>query len=169
MEYIFTFIYNLSFLETGKKKKKLQSSPFNGWKATHAITNKTLNNTILSKTVENEFVNSIDTFINSSDNYKKKGLRDLLKKINNKEVDKIIVLYKDRLLRFGFELVEYMASLNGCEIEILDSTEKTQQEELVEDLIQIVTVFSCRLQGKRANKAKKMIKELIEDDTCEKS
>ena len=38
-----------------------------------------------------------------------------------------------------------------------------------EDLIQIVTVFSCRLQGKRANKAKKMIKELIEDDTCEKS
>ena len=67
-------IYNLSFLETGKKKKKLQSSPFNGWKATHAITNKTLNNTILSKTVENEFVNSIDTFINSSDNYKKKGL-----------------------------------------------------------------------------------------------
>ncbi|EOU2079808.1 IS607 family transposase, partial [Clostridium perfringens] len=40
---------------------------------------------------------------------------------------------------------------------------------LVEDLIQIVTVFSCRLQDKRANKAKKMIKELLEDDTIEKS
>lgn len=46
---------------------------------------------------------------------------------------------------------------------------KSEEQELVEDLIQIVTVFSYRLQGKRANKAKKMIKELLEDDTCEKS
>ena len=105
----------------------------------------------------------IITDIGSGINYKKKGLRDLLKKINNKEVDKIIVLYKDRLLRFGFELIEYMANLNGCEIEILDSTEKTQQEELVEDLIQIITVFSCRLQGKRANRTRKMIDDLIKE------
>ena len=46
---------------------------------------------------------------------------------------------------------------------------KSEEQELVEDLIQIVTVFSYRLQGKRANKAKKMIKGLLEDDTCEKS
>ena len=46
---------------------------------------------------------------------------------------------------------------------------KSEEQELVEDLIKIVTVFSCRLQGKRANKTKKMIKELLEDDTCEKS
>lgn len=105
----------------------------------------------------------IITDIGSGINYKKKGLRDLLNKINNKEVDKIIVLYKDRLLRFGFELIEYMANLNGCEIEILDSTEKTQQEELVEDLIQIITVFSCRLQGRRASRTRKMIDELIKD------
>ena len=39
---------------------------------------------------------------------------------------------------------------------------KSEQQELVEDLVQIVTVFSCRLQGKRANKARKMVKELIE-------
>lgn len=105
----------------------------------------------------------IITDIGSGINYNKKGLRDLLKKINNREVDKIVVLYKDRLLRFGFELVEYMANLNGCEIEILDSTEKTQQEELVEDLIQIIAVFSCKLQGRRANRTRKMIDELIED------
>jgi len=49
------------------------------------------------------------------------------------------------------------------QIEILDSTEKTQQEELVEDLIQIITVFSCRLQGRRANRTRKMIDELIKD------
>ncbi|VXB37757.1 hypothetical protein EXIGUO8H_100010 [Exiguobacterium sp. 8H] len=53
----------------------------------------------------------------------------------------------------------------GTEIEIIDNAEKTEEQELVEDLIQIVTVFSCRLQGKRANKAKKIIKELMEDDT----
>ncbi|EHL79417.1 hypothetical protein HMPREF1015_01205 [Bacillus smithii 7_3_47FAA] len=84
--------------------------------------------------------------------------------INNKEVDKIVVFHKDRLLRFGFELVEYMANLNGCEIEVLDSTEKTDEQELVEDLIQIVTVFSCRLQGKRANKTRKLVDELIEEN-----
>ncbi|WP_039240969.1 IS607 family transposase [Clostridium botulinum] len=104
----------------------------------------------------------IITDIGSGINYKKKGLRDLLKKINNKEVQKIVVLYKDRLLRFGFELIEYVANLNGCEIEILDSTEKTEQQELVEDLVQIITVFSCKLQGKRANKTRKMVSELIE-------
>lgn len=101
--------------------------------------------------------------IGSGINYKKRGLRKLLKMINSKEVDKIIVFYKDRLLRFGFELVEYMANLNGCEIEVLDSTEKTDEQELVEDLIQIVTVFSCRLQGKRANKTRKLVSELVEE------
>lgn len=99
--------------------------------------------------------------VGSGINYSKKGLRNLLKKINNKEVSKIVVFYKDRLLRFGFELVEYMANLNGCKIEVLDNTEKTEQEELVEDLIQIVTVFSCKLQGKRANKTRKLVDELI--------
>ena len=59
--------------------------------------------------------------------------------------------------------MEYMANLNGCEIEILDSTEKTEEQELVEDLIQIITVFSCKLQGKRANKTRKLVEELIEE------
>lgn len=101
--------------------------------------------------------------IGSGINYSKKGLKSLLKKINNKEISKIVVFYKDRLLRFGFELVEYVANLNGCEIEVLDNTEKTEQQELVEDLIQIVTVFSCKLQGKRANKTRKLVDELIEE------
>ena len=74
-----------------------------------------------------------------------------------------MVLYKDRLLRFGFELVEYIASLYNCDIEIIDNTEKSEQQELVEDLVQIITVFSCKLQGKRENKARKLVKELIEE------
>ncbi|CAG7838737.1 hypothetical protein CLOHAE12215_00084 [Clostridium haemolyticum] len=76
--------------------------------------------------------------------------------------------YNDRLIRFGYELIENLCNKYGTTIEIIDNTEKSEQE-LVEDLIQIVKVFSCRLQGKRANKAKKMIKELIEDDTFKES
>ena len=67
------------------------------------------------------------------------------------------------MLRFGFELVEYIASLYDCDIEIINRTEKTEQQEIVEDLVQIITVFSCKLQGQRANKVRKLVKELIDD------
>jgi putative resolvase len=109
------------------------------------------------------------TDIGSGINYNNKGLNQLLDLITNSEVEKVIVLYKDRLVRFGFELIENLCGKFGTELEIIDHTEKTEEQELVEDLIQIVTVFSCRLQGKRANQAKKMIKELVENDTGEKS
>lgn len=81
--------------------------------------------------------------------------------ITNSEVEKIVILYKDRLLRFGFEIIENLCNKYGTTIEIIDNTEKTEEQELVEDLIEIVTVFSCGLQCNRANKAKKMIKELL--------
>ena len=67
------------------------------------------------------------------------------------------------------ELIEYIASLYNCEIEIIDNTEKSEQQELVEDLVQIITVSSCKLQGKRANKAKRLIRELIQEETDGKS
>lgn len=102
--------------------------------------------------------------IGSGTNYNKKGLNQLISMITSSEVDKIVVLYKDRLLRFGYELIENICIKYGTSIEIIDNTEKTEEQELVEDLVQIVTVFSCKRQGKRANKAKKMIKELLEDD-----
>ena len=106
----------------------------------------------------------IITDIGSGINYNKKGLNQIIDMVTNSEVEKIVVLYKDRLIRFGYELIENLCNKFGTIIEIIDNTEKTEQQELVEDLVQIVTVFSCRLQGKRTNKAKKMIKELIEDD-----
>ena len=106
----------------------------------------------------------IITDIGSGINYNKKGLNQIIDMVTNSEVEKIVVLYKDRLIRFGYELIENLCNKFGTIIEIIDNTEKTEQQELVEDLVQIVTVFSCILQGKRANKAKKMIKELIEDD-----
>ena len=107
--------------------------------------------------------------IGSGINYKKKVLQELIRRISQNQVEKVVVLYKDRLLRFGFEQIEYITSLYNCEIEIIDNTEKSEQQELVEDLVQIITVFSCKLQGKRANKAKKLIRELIQEETDGKS
>lgn len=109
------------------------------------------------------------TDVGSGINYNNKGLNKLLDMVTNSEVDKIVILYKDRLVRFGYELIEYICTKFGTTIEIIDSTDKTEEQELVEDLVQMITVFSCELQGKQANKAKKMIKELIEHDTCKES
>ena len=106
----------------------------------------------------------IITDIGSGINYNNKGLKELIQRITQNKVEKVVVLYKDRLLRFGFELVEYIASLHDCNIEIIDNTETTEQQELVEDLVQIITVFSCKLQGKRANKTRKLVKELTKGD-----
>lgn len=103
--------------------------------------------------------------IGSGINYNKKGLLELIQKVIDHKVEKIVVLYKDRLLRFGYELFENITKSYGTSIEIIDNTEKTEQQELVEDLVQIITVFSCRLQGKRAKKTKEMIKELVKDDS----
>ena len=69
--------------------------------------------------------------------------------ITQNKVEKVVVLYQDRLLRFGFELVEYIASLYNCEIEIIDNTEKSEQQEFIEDLVQIIR--------------RKLVKELIEE------
>ena len=101
--------------------------------------------------------------IGSGINYNKNGLNDLINKVTNGNVEKVVVLYKDRLLRFGFELLENLFKKYNCEIEIIDNTEKTEEQELVEDLIQIVTVFSCRLQGKRSKKTRELINELKND------
>ena len=102
--------------------------------------------------------------IGSGINYKKKGLQDLIKRISQNQVEKVVVMHRDRLTPFGFELIEYVASLHHCDIEIIDNTEKTEQEELVEDLVQIIATFSCKSQNKRVNKTKKLIKSLIEGD-----
>ncbi|MGM9857870.1 MAG: IS607 family transposase [Bacilli bacterium] len=99
--------------------------------------------------------------VGSGINYTKPGLQKLIEKINRKEVDLIVVLYKDRLLRFGFELIEYFAALNNVKIEVLDKINKSENQELVEDLVQIVTVFSFKLQGKRKSKTKKLLDDFV--------
>ena len=106
----------------------------------------------------------IITDIGSGINYNKVGLNILIDKVIKGEVDKVVVLHRDRLLRFGFELLENLCKKYDTTIEIVDNTPKTEEQELVEDLVQIITVFSCKLQGKRANKMKKVIAELKDEN-----
>lgn len=102
--------------------------------------------------------------IGSGINYSNKGLNKLLDAVTNYEAEKIVILCKDRLVRFGFELIETICHKYDCEIEIIDSTEKTEQEELVEDLIQIINNFSNHLKDKRLDKAKNLIKALVNEN-----
>ena len=102
--------------------------------------------------------------IGSGINYKKKGLQKLMKMISSNEVDKVVVLYKDRLMRFGYDMFAYFCELNDVEIEIIDHMERTEEQELTEDLIQIVTDFANRLYGKQSKKTKKLIAEVSQKE-----
>ena len=100
------------------------------------------------------------TDIGSGINYSKKGLLRLLELINNREIERVVVLYKDRLIRFGFELIEYLCQLNSVELIVIDHSEKSKEEELTEDLIQVITVFANRLYGSRSKRTKDLLKDV---------
>lgn len=107
----------------------------------------------------------IITDIGNGVDYNKEGLNQLMDEITTYQVDKIIVLNKDVLFGFGYELIETICKKFGTEIEIIDNT--SEDQELVEDLIQIITIFRSRLQGKYVNQLNKMIKELENDSSKE--
>ena len=79
------------------------------------------------------------------------------------EVERIIVLYKDRLIRFGYDLIEYICKLNDTKIEIVDNSTISKEQELTEDLIQIITVFANRLYGAKSKKTINLIKSVKEN------
>ena len=106
--------------------------------------------------------------VGSGINYNNPGLKKLVSMINGKEISKVVVLYKDRLVRFGFDLIKYLCEINDVEIEIIDNSEYSKEQELTDDLIQVITVFANRLYGSRSKKTKNLIKEVMSNDTGEK-
>ena len=100
--------------------------------------------------------------IGSGLNYRNRGLSQLIRRIVKREVREVVVFYEDSLLRYGFELVKYIAALHGCEVVVLNRTDGPEQEELARDLVRIITIFSNRLQDDRAEKAHRLIRELSE-------
>ena len=85
-------------------------------------------------------------------NFKRKQFLALVSRIIAGEIEKVIVAHKDRLVRFGFDLIEYMAHENGCDIDVVNQESLSPQQEMVEDLLAIVHTFSCRLYGMRKYK-----------------
>lgn len=95
--------------------------------------------------------------IGSGLNFKRKGLRSILDRLLCGDKLKIVVACRDRLCRFGFELIQYMVEQNGGEILVLDQTVHCPQTELTTDLLSIIHVFSEGMHGLR--KYSKKIKE----------
>ena len=88
----------------------------------------------------------------------RKGLMKLFNYVVNKQVDVVVVTYKDRLTRFGFEYLEYFFKQHGVRIEVVYGKEpKDAYQELVEDLLAIVTSFAGKLYGMRSHRKKKLL------------
>lgn len=95
--------------------------------------------------------------IGSGLNYKRPGLLKLLEESNKGRIGQVVVASKDRLCRFGFELIEWLFLQNNTKLLVLEHIDKTQQQEFTEDILAILQVFACRWNGKRkyVNKDKK--------------
>jgi putative resolvase len=94
-------------------------------------------------------------------NYSKKGLKRLIRLIVDSKVERLVLTHKDRLLRFGSELIFSLCEHFGTEVVVINRTEdSTFEEDLATDVLEIITVFSARLYGSRSHKNKKIVEEL---------
>ena len=102
----------------------------------------------------------IITDIESGINFKRPGLLQVLGLIKDGNVSKVVVASKDRLARFGFELIEWICNEYRTKILVLDNSDTTPEEELGNDLMAIVQVYCCRWNGRRRYKTKNKDKEV---------
>ena len=107
--------------------------------------------------------NTVDilTDVASGLNEKRRGLKKLFDYVVNGKVNGVVVSYKDRLTRFGFKYLEEFFRSHGVRIEVVFGEEpKDLQQELIEDLIAIVTSFAGRLYEMRSHKKKKVVESI---------
>lgn len=98
--------------------------------------------------------------IGSGLNFKKQGLLKLINLIENNKIERILLNYKDRLLRYGNEIIYEICKYHNIEIVVLSESEsKTYEEELVDDVLSVITEFSAKLYGSRSHKNKKIVDE----------
>lgn len=100
----------------------------------------------------------IITDIGSGLNWKRKGLKTILDRVHEGSVSEIVVAHKDRLSRFGFELLEYIFQKHQVKLVVLNQEIKSQLEDFSDDIISIITVFSARYYGKRKYQGSKVKK-----------
>lgn len=107
--------------------------------------------------------------LGSGMNYYKKGLKRLLDLILDGKIRRLVLTHKDRLLRFGAELIFALCQARQVEIVIINQGDDVSfEEELAKDVLEIITVFSARLYGARSHKNKKLVevaKVLIDENS----
>jgi len=95
------------------------------------------------------------------------GLQKLFNIVEKHQADVVVVEFKDRLTRFGFDYLRRYFESHGVKVEVVEETEKGYMEELVGDFVSIVISFAARIYGKRSQKfrkVKKVIEEVTSDD-----
>jgi predicted site-specific integrase-resolvase len=96
-------------------------------------------------------------------NYHKRGLRELIRRICTGQVGRLVIAHKDHLLRFGSEPVSSLCEHFGTEVVIINASEEASfEEEPVQDVLEIITVFSARLYGSRSRKNRGVMRRLKE-------
>ena len=103
------------------------------------------------------------TDLGSGLNYKKKGLKRLIHLILMGQLERLVITHKDRLLRFGAELIFMMCDEFQTQVVIVNQSkeERSFEHELVTDMIELVTVFSARLYGSRSRKNQKLVDNVV--------
>ncbi|MCA3268245.1 MAG: IS607 family transposase [Azospirillum sp.] len=105
--------------------------------------------------------------LGSGMNYRKKGLKRLIGGILDESIGRLVLTHKDRLLRFGAELIFALCEARNVEVVILNrGGDATFEEDLAKDVLEIITVFSARLYGSRSRKNKLIIdgiKKVVEE------
>ena len=91
--------------------------------------------------------------IGSGRNYKRKGFRAVVDRCRRGDKFQLVIAHRDRLCRFGIELLQYMVEQNGGELVVLDQSVHSPPEELTADLLNILHVFSCSMHGRRRSRS----------------
>lgn len=112
--------------------------------------------------------------IGSGLNFKRKGLNSILERLLCGDKLKVVVAHRDRLARFGVELIRFLITQNGGEFVVLDPYQGSIEHELTQDLLSILHHFSCRMHGSRkyacgeanTDQAECATKDLIQELVC---
>lgn len=108
--------------------------------------------------------------LGSGMNHNKKGLKKLLNAVIEGRIGRLVITHKDRLLRFGAELVFAICEAKQVEVVILNQGEDTTfEEDLAKDVLEMITVFSARLYGSRSRKNQKLldgVRQAVEESPC---